>query len=103
LDEYGRKRIIPVDGRPENPEDQRILEFIERAFNESPDVNPTRVRIFVHSGHVTLVGTVSTLNQKFECEDLAHNTSGVHSVINDIEIKEPRRFKSSPINESEYR
>lgn len=102
VDEYGRKKILPLDRNPKNPKDQKILEAIELAFNESPEVNPTQIEIFVHSGHVTLTGAVTTLSQKFECEDIVHNISGVHSVINDIEVVNTNRRNNPARDEFGY-
>lgn len=102
VDEYGRRIIVPIESAPKDLKDQKIFRDIELALSESPDVNASRIKVVVLSGHVTLTGIVSNLSQKFECEDIVHNIKGVHSVINDIEVKDFTQSDISPRDEFGY-
>lgn len=100
-DEFGRRRIYSIDKKG-NVSDEMLTEQIQITLNESPNVNTKDVEILVHSGHVTISGVVNTLPEKFECEDLVHNTDGVHSVINDLEVKNSSRRLNGPLDEFGY-
>jgi len=48
---------------------------------------PAGVQAAVHSGHVTLTGTVSSLFQRAVAEKAIHDVKGVKEIINRIEVK----------------
>lgn len=67
--------------------DDRILENINDALYEDPDVDATDIEATVKDGEVTLAGTVTSRNEKWAAEDLAEEISGVKNVINKLRIK----------------
>ena len=48
---------------------------------------PAGVQAAVHSGHVTLTGTVSSLFQRAVAEKAIHDLKGVKEIVNRIEVK----------------
>lgn len=52
-------------------------------------VEPTDVGVEVHSGVITLTGTVSSWAKKVAAEEAAHRVSGVLDVANDMTVKIP--------------
>jgi BON domain-containing protein len=66
--------------------DDRIREEICDIFTDDPRLDPGDVTVKVENGDVTLMGTVSTRDQKRQAEELAERISGVRDVSNQLRV-----------------
>lgn len=68
--------------------DESILDGVEVAFSISGMITGENIHFNCHKGIVTLNGTVENSEEKEVAELLAKTVPGVHTVINDLFIKE---------------
>ena len=66
--------------------DERIREEISDRMTDDDNLDPSEITIQVKQGEVTLIGTVTTRDQKRRAEDLAESISGVREVTNNIRV-----------------
>lgn len=63
--------------------DAEIFAAVRSALDRNPAV-PATVRVHVREGAVTLTGSVRSLADRVEAEQIARGVDGVRSVVNDI-------------------
>ena len=68
------------------PTDREILEAVESILKWSQSLNRDDLSIDVHSGTVTLSGTVDAFWKKIRAETLVSEVSGVTRIINEIVV-----------------
>ncbi len=66
--------------------DDRIRDEICEVFTDDPRLDPSDVVVKVESGDVTLMGTVSTRDQKRRAEEIAERIGGVRDVSNQLRV-----------------
>lgn len=66
--------------------DDRIREEICDIFTDDANLDPSDVVIKVESAEVTLMGSVSSRDQKRRAEEMAERVSGVRDVINQLRV-----------------
>lgn len=72
--------------------DERIREDVCDVLTDHPMVDASDVEVAVHSGEVTLSGSVSSREEKRLAEDIIENLSGVKDVSNQLRVHRwPRR------------
>ena len=69
--------------------DAAITSRVTARLAADPDVNPFEIDVDTNDGVVRLSGMVESERQRSEALALAHRTSGVRGVINDIELGDP--------------
>lgn len=67
--------------------DVEIETAVRDAFEHDPRVQPFDLQIYSDEGTVTLRGKVDNLKARMAAEDDAENTTGVWSVINEIDVR----------------
>jgi hypothetical protein len=66
--------------------DDRIREEVCDLFTDDPVLDASEVSVKVDGGEITLMGTVTTRDQKRRAEEVAERVSGVRDVINQIRV-----------------
>jgi hypothetical protein len=66
--------------------DDRIREEVCDMLTDDPRVDPSEVVVKVESAEVTLLGSVSSRDQKRRAEEIAERARGVHDVINELRV-----------------
>lgn len=71
--------------------DFRLAQAVQDRFAASPDTKgaTSRIRVEAKDGTVTLSGTVDTTADKSLAEQVAGNTTGVKSVVNQVTVNVP--------------
>ncbi len=67
--------------------DKDIIQDIERELLINEEISTDNVDIDVNNGKVVITGTVSTLEEKQEIEDMVNNVNGVVMVVNNLNIE----------------
>ena len=67
--------------------DRDILQDVEKELLVDEMVSTDTVRVEVANGRVTLSGEVGSLEVKQRMGDIAENTSGAVTVVNDLSIE----------------
>lgn len=67
--------------------DKDIIQDIERELLIDEEISTDNVDVDVNNGKVVITGTVSTLEEKQEIEDMVNNVNGVVMVVNNINIE----------------
>lgn len=77
------------ENQSENETDRRITADIRKALvgNKSLSTNAQNCKIITKDGVVTLRGPVASQAEKDQIASVATGTSGVQSVVNELEIK----------------
>lgn len=66
--------------------DDRIREEVCDLFTDDPGLDASEVSVKVEGGEITLMGSVTTREQKRRAEDIAERVSGVRDVINQLRV-----------------
>jgi osmotically-inducible protein OsmY len=69
------------------PDDEEITQNVTDSLMWNSKIISTGIRVETHNRIVVLTGTVTTLWEKLEAENVAQNTHGVLDVVNQIEVK----------------
>jgi len=69
------------------PDDEEITQNVTDSLMWNSKIISTGIRVETHNLIVVLTGTVTTLWEKLEAENVAQNTHGVLDVVNQIEVK----------------
>ncbi|MGH7297154.1 MAG: BON domain-containing protein, partial [Polyangiaceae bacterium] len=69
--------------------DARFKQSVLEELKWDTRVNETDVGVEVHSGVVTLTGTVDSWAARLGAQEAAHRVAGVHDVANDIRVRLP--------------
>ena len=80
--------------------DERIREEISDRMTDDDNLDASDITIQVKQGEVTLIGTVTTRDQKRRAEDLAESISGVREVTNNIRVAREQETAHRPQSES---
>lgn len=72
-----------------NKQDAEIMHHVLDELRWDPQVDETDIGIEVHSGTVTLTGTVANWAKRCAARDAAHRVAGVLDVADDIRVKRP--------------
>lgn len=70
-----------------NRSDKDIYQDIEKSFLEEEDIMTDNVNAEVNSGKVILSGSVETLEEKQDIEDMVSDIPGVALINNDLQIE----------------
>jgi len=68
-------------------DDKTILASVKSKLVADKPSNLTKVNVDVTNGTVYLTGDVDSAEQKTRAERLAHDTRGVKSVVNNLQVK----------------
>ena len=71
----------------DNIDAKTILASVKTKLVAEKPSNLTKVNVDVTNGTVYLTGNVESAEQKARAERLAHDTKGVKSVVNNLEVK----------------
>jgi osmotically-inducible protein OsmY len=71
----------------ESANDSWIKTKVGARLTTDPDVPRWKIDVDVQDGVVTLSGTVETMNDKREAEDIARRTEGVKRVVNELQVR----------------
>ncbi len=66
--------------------DERIREEVCDTMTDDPMLDASEIEVSVVSGEVTLIGTVTSRDQKRRAEDVAERISGVKDVTNQLRV-----------------
>lgn len=69
--------------------DVQIQQEVLRELRWDTRVDATEIGVTVHTGVVTLTGTVGSWAKRAAAEEAAHRVAGVHDVANDVQVKLP--------------
>jgi hypothetical protein len=75
--------------------DDRIREEVNDMLLGAYELDSENIEVSVKDGEVTLTGTVSDRNDKWEAEQLASAVLGVDEVINQLRVKRSSEGESS--------
>lgn len=67
--------------------DKDIIQDIEKGLLLDEEVSTDNVSINVHNSKVVITGSVESLEEKQEIEDMISNVNGVVLVVNDLKIE----------------
>ena len=67
--------------------DEQLRHDVERELEFDPGIDARNIAVTAHNGVVALAGHVSTLNDKWQAENIAKRISGVVAVASEIEVK----------------
>lgn len=76
-----------MDKNLESRSDKDIIQDIEKDLLMNEDISTDNVTLDVNDGKVIITGTVSTLENKQEVEDMVTNINGVVLVVNNLKIE----------------
>lgn len=83
------------------PGDDLLLRTVQSRITGRPGVDSSRVSVDVVHGVLTLGGTVSSLHERFEIEEVSGAVRGIAEIIDNIEIE--RQGRSDALMEQEVR
>jgi osmotically-inducible protein OsmY len=69
--------------------DVQIQQEVLRELRWDTRVDATEIGVTVHTGVVTLTGTVGSWAKRAAAEEAAHRVAGVHDVANGVQVKLP--------------
>jgi len=73
----------------EKVDDKALLASVKTKLVAEKAANLTRVNVDVSDGTVYLTGNVESADQKTRAEQIARDTKGVRSVVNNLQIQKP--------------
>lgn len=84
----GPRAQVPAD--PSASDDERIRAEVVQRLAEDWYVDASDIAVSVENGEVRLTGSVENRPEKRLAEDCADDVAGVHDVVNNLSIREPR-------------
>jgi hyperosmotically inducible periplasmic protein len=83
---------VATSGITEPLTDGAITVSVKTAFLADPQVGGLKIDVDTANAVVTMTGTVSTSEEKARAEDIAKNSKGVSSVVNNLKVS-PKAVK----------
>lgn len=93
---------VESQSREPVPTDNEIRENIQNALKWDSSINPLNLQVDCNNGKVNLLGTVSTLWEKFQAESIATAHKGVVDVENSLTVK-PASVRSDNFIENDIK
>ncbi|HJU04570.1 MAG TPA: BON domain-containing protein [Nitrospiraceae bacterium] len=82
-----RMRTIDQSRVSSSPEDAATASAVRGRIGEDQAINPRRLSVDADRGTVYLRGSVDSSDQKMRAEQIAMQTTGVSSVVNDLRVQ----------------